>query len=471
VHVELNVLGELIQTEEQVKNFQELENLVNTDLLRSESPRGTNDSSSSEYINQDLFIVLHQADRVLEQINKMMIIEKESGDLRKEEHTHLSTMTSLYIIALFLGSLLILTVAYLKTTNSLKQSQLLREQLLFQNKERESRAAELIMANNELLVENEKKEKLAAEFIIANKELLFQNSEKEKRAAELIVANKELLFQNSEKEKRAAELIVANKELLFQNEEREKRAAELSKANKELQLFVHISSHDLQEPIRKIQMSASRISETDLGNLSEKGKGHFKRMQEAALGMQTLVEDLEKYSRTKSSTGEAEYIDLKLVVKDIENEFRESLDEKASSIDASKLGSALVVPFQFRQMLHNLVGNALKFSKPGEPTTIVVDSEIIECDRMFNDEVIPHKEYTHIKFMDNGIGFEPEYAKVIFEVFQRLHGKDEYKGSGIGLAIVKKIVENQDGHICATGVLNEGARFDIYFPTNKYTRL
>src|SRR5271168_3924727 len=151
-------------------------------------------------------------------------------------------------------------------------------------------------------------ENRAVELIIANKELAFQNEEKEKRAAELIIANKELAFQNEEKEKRAAELIIANKELAFQNEEKGKRAAELIIANKELLAFTYISSHDLQEPLRKIQTFATILLENE--TLSDNGKYNFQRMQLAAGRMQQLIDDLLAFSRIATTELKFEKADL-----------------------------------------------------------------------------------------------------------------------------------------------------------------
>src|ERR1700691_2462242 len=176
------------------------------------------------------------------------------------------------------------------------------------------KSKKLISADKEIIFHNEEKEKRAAELIIANKELAFQNKEKEKRAAELIIANKELAFQYDEKEKRAAELIVANKELAFQNDEKEKRAEELSIANKELLAFTYVSSHDLQEPLRKIQTFVSRIAESESANLSDKGKEFFRRIQESAKRMQTLIEDLLAFSRVNTAERIFVNTDLKIII-------------------------------------------------------------------------------------------------------------------------------------------------------------
>ena len=345
------------------------------------------------------------------------------------------------------------------------------EELVFQNREKEKRAEELIVANKELAFQNEEKEKRAAELIVANKELVFQNTEKEKRAeekekraAELIIANKELDFQNKEKEKRAADLIIANEELAFQNEEKEKRAAELIIANKELLAFTYISSHDLQEPLRKIQTFVSVILENENENLSENGKYNFHRMQLAAGRMQQLIEDLLSFSRISTTDHEFEKTDLGMIVEDIKTDLKDTITDKDATIEATDVCYAYIIPFQFRQLMYNLISNALKFSDPGKPSHIAITSAIVKGNKLSNEKLSPEKNYCHIMVKDNGIGFEPEFSERIFEVFQKLHGKEIYAGTGIGLAIVKKIVENHNGIVTATSELNKGATFDIYIP-------
>ncbi len=360
-------------------------------------------------------------------------------------------------------------------------------ELVFQNNEKEKRASELNVANVELIYQNGEKEKRAAELKIANIELVFQNGEKEKRAAELIVANIELVFQNDEKEKRASELIIANVELIFQNGEKEKRASELSVAlqelalqnyekeklavalnnvNKELETFAYVASHDLQEPLRKIQTFISRINDNEDNILSDKSKEHFIIVQDAASRMQTLIIDILAFSRVTKTERKFEEVDLNKLINEIIEDLKESIDEKKAIIETQHLININIIPFQFRQAIQNLIYNALKFSKPGLSPVIKITSEIV-CNNSKNKNLLPDIAYCHISIADNGIGFDPDYSESIFEVFKKLHGRSEYKGTGIGLAIVKKVIENHNGYITATGNLNAGATFDIFLPVTQ----
>jgi signal transduction histidine kinase len=279
----------------------------------------------------------------------------------------------------------------------------------------------------------------------------------------LIVTGKNLL-QNEEKEKRSAELIVANKELAFQNVEKEKRAEELRIANKELVAFTYISSHDLQEPLRKIQTFVSRIAASESANLTDRGKDVFHRIQESAKRMQTLIEDLLAFSRVNTAERIFVNTDLNIIIEEVKTELKESIEEKHAVLEASELCQVNVIQFQFRQLMINLIGNSLKFSVPQIPPHIVIASKIETGSQLNNEKLSPEKKYCHITVTDNGIGFEPKFHDRIFEVFQKLHDKEEYPGTGIGLAIVKKIVENHNGIITATSELGKGARFDIYIP-------
>lgn len=255
-------------------------------------------------------------------------------------------------------------------------------------------------------------------------------------------------------------------ELRDVNEALEVTNDDLQKMNKELQAFTYVSSHDLQEPLRKIQTLTSRLLETERGNLTESGKDTFLRIQKSAARMQELIQDLLAFSRLNTADRNFEVTDLRVVIDDVISELSETITEKHAFIDVTELGQAKVIVFQFRQMMQNLLGNALKFSNPAIPPHITVKSRIASGSELNNETLLPGERYCHITVEDNGIGFDPIYSEKIFDVFQRLHRKEQYNGTGIGLAIVKKIIENHNGVVTATGELNKGARFDMYIPAD-----
>ncbi|UFH45239.1 two-component sensor histidine kinase [Flavobacterium galactosidilyticum] len=337
-------------------------------------------------------------------------------------------------------------------------------ELKFQNEEKENRAAELIIANQELAFQNQEKQKRADELIVANTELEFQNQEKENRAAELIIANQELAFQNQEKQNRANELVIANQELEFQNKEKEKRANELLIANKEIESFTYISSHDLQEPLRKIQSFSGRIFVEEYDNLSAMGKYYVERTKLSALHMQTLINDLLAYSRTNTTQRKFVNSDLNQVVKEALEMLKEEVQDRDAIIEIQNLCEVNIIPFQFRQLIQNLVSNSLKFSIPGQKPHITISCDFIKYDESSSIDFNLNTDHHHISIIDNGIGFEPQYKDKIFDIFQRLNDRKEYSGTGIGLTIARKIVENHNGIITGTGKLNHGAQFDIYLP-------
>ena len=288
------------------------------------------------------------------------------------------------------------------------------KEMAFQNIEKEKRATELIIANKELAYQNKEKEKRATELIIANKELALQVIEKEKRAAELIIANKELAYQNIEKEKRAAELVIANQELAFQNLEKEKRATELLIANKELASFAYISNHDLQEPLRKIQAFSGRILEEEDINLSVKGKYSVERTKSAAHQMQKLINDLLIYWATTGTQRKFENTDLSNIVSEVMAALKKEIQETEATIEVHKLSKVTIIPFQFRQLLQNLIHNALKFNIPGNKPHIIIKCDYVKYDKSNDKKFILNLDYHHITVSDNGIGFDTQYQHKIF---------------------------------------------------------
>ena len=261
----------------------------------------------------------------------------------------------------------------------------------------------------------------------------------------------------SEKKQNERDLEIANRQL-------EQKNLELAKKNTELTSFSYIASHDLQEPLRKIQTFASRLVEKEVSNLSEDGKMMFERMQIAAKRMQTLIDDLLVYSRTNNLRQKFERTALTKIVDEVKNDLKEELKEKNATIEVSEMCEAKILPFQFRQLLHNLIGNSLKFSIPQVPPHIKIKGKITAGVEEMDQRLSSSEKYCHISITDNGIGFDPQYSEKIFDLFQRLHNKEEYSGTGIGLSIVKRIVENHNGVIKARGELNKGATFDIFIP-------
>lgn len=256
---------------------------------------------------------------------------------------------------------------------------------------------------------------------------------------------------------RTIKLAIANEKLMENN-------LSLQIINKELQSFSYIASHDLQEPLRKIQTLASRIIESEAA-LSDKGKDYFDRMQKAAERMQALIEDLLSYSSVQNIKGRKLIkTDLNIIIEEVKTQLSEIIIEKKAIVIAEPLCDINIIPYQFRQVMLNLISNALKFSKPGTSPVITIKSNKIKYSKTNNASLPKLKEYCHISVADNGIGFEAAYNDKIFEIFQRLHDKEDYPGTGIGLAIVKKIVENHNGIITAKGKLGKGATFEIYIP-------
>ena len=256
----------------------------------------------------------------------------------------------------------------------------------------------------------------------------------------------------------------ANDLLLKNAAELQRKNEELSKMNKELESFAYISSHDLQEPLRKIQTFASRILDKEYNNLSDYGKDYFQRMQNAAARMQILIDDLLAYSRTNTAERKYEEADLRDVLKDVLSDLQEEINQKGALIEAGELSTVAIIPFQFRQPLHNLISNSLKFIRPDHTPHIRISSKIDLGANLLPGRLTADGIYCHITVTDNGIGFESQYAEKIFGLFQRLHSRTNFEGTGIGLAIVKKIVDNHDGVITATGNIGNGAAFDIYIP-------
>lgn len=244
----------------------------------------------------------------------------------------------------------------------------------------------------------------------------------------------------------------------------EDRNRELETTNKELTAFNYIASHDLQEPLRKIETFISRLVDKDFNTISEAGQQYITRIQSSASRMRVLIDDLLQFSRTNKAEKVFENSDLNGLLENAKQELGQLIEDKNAIIENTELPTLNVIPFQMQQLFINLIGNSLKYSKKNVIPHIKIENSLVTAK---DEELLPNTKdkFYKISVEDNGIGFEQEYANKIFILFNRLHNKNQFDGTGIGLAICKKIVENHKGYIFAEGHPNEGSTFTIYLPT------
>lgn len=239
---------------------------------------------------------------------------------------------------------------------------------------------------------------------------------------------------------------------------------ELKYINTELEAFNNIVSHDLQEPLRKIQMFISRLEEKELNAISTQGKEYLYKIRLTANRMQTLLIDLVNYSRTIKGDKVFVPTDLNLVLSEILQDLSSNIEEKKAEIQIDKLPNISTIPFQIKQLFINLISNSLKYSKEDTIPKISVTVKNI-TDKEVSDYKISNKEeYYKIVIADNGIGFKQEYAEKIFLLFKRLETDSKYSGTGLGLAICSRIVDNHKGFIKVKGKPNVGAKFYVFIP-------
>lgn len=268
------------------------------------------------------------------------------------------------------------------------------------------------------------------------------------RTQEILRANESLRAESEQRLRTIAELERATAVL-------DRQARRLGESNRDLQEFAYVASHDLQEPLRKILAFSDRLGSRLGDDLDDTARDYFERLRNAATRMQKLIDDLLVYSRVQTQGNEHQRADLAEIVRSVVGDLEIAIEESGTTVSVGDLPTIEADPAQMRQLFQNLIGNAMKFRKTGVAPMIAVAGGV---------EDSADGPVCVITVADNGIGFEPEHAEKIFTVFQRLHGRGEYEGSGIGLAVTRRVAERHGGTIRASGRPGHGATFVIRIP-------
>jgi signal transduction histidine kinase len=248
-----------------------------------------------------------------------------------------------------------------------------------------------------------------------------------------------------------ARLEVVNTELEASNEALERRARELARSNAELEQFASIASHDLQEPLRKVRTFTQQVTVIEGERLSDRGRDYLERAGGAAERMQKLIEDLLKYSRVATHGRPFAPVDLAQVTRDVLEDLEAQVERSQAVVEVGPLPAISADPLQMRQLMQNLISNAIKFRRPEVTPRVLIEATA-------DDGKI------RLTVRDNGIGFDPQYSRRIFRVFERLHGRGEYPGTGIGLALCRRIAERHGGTVFADSEPGKGATFTVTLP-------
>ena len=237
----------------------------------------------------------------------------------------------------------------------------------------------------------------------------------------------------------------------------------LNRINSELEQFAFIASHDLQEPLRKIRTFSERL-ETKATTLDDNAQAYLHKIKNASDRMSTLISNLLTYSRLGYLNKQFEKVPLNEVLKNVLSDFEVTIEQKNAVITSSGLPEIYAVPLQMNQLFHNIIGNSLKFSKTGATCEINITSRNLPSEEIKKYQLNEDLAWCEILFKDNGIGFSQEYAETVFYIFERLNSRDQYEGTGIGLALCKKIVTMHGGKIFAESQENAGTVFHVILP-------
>jgi len=274
----------------------------------------------------------------------------------------------------------------------------------------------------------------------------------------LIAANKSLEQEIRERKASEEKVNQLNKQLL-------ENIASLESANKDLDRFAFMASHDLQEPLRKIRMFSDRMMHKNHHALDEDGKTNIIRIQKAAERMQALITDILTFSKITADKATFIQVDMNDLVQEVLTDLDDEIKKKSAEIHVEKLPLLWLNPGLIKPLFQNLIGNSLKYSRKNVTPKIIIKSEIThQINNLSKGLANKNENYCKLTIEDNGIGFDQKYAEDIFGMFKRLHSNNEFEGTGIGLALCKKIVEQHRGFIAANSVPNEGSVFTIALP-------
>ncbi|MBW8685705.1 PAS domain S-box protein [Chitinophaga rhizophila] len=282
--------------------------------------------------------------------------------------------------------------------------------------------------------------------------------------AQVMARNKLLEHQSileMEVAERTEELAASNEELAAMNEELQDANMSLIRSNQELEQYAYVASHDLQEPLRKIRIYADLLNRHE--DLPAQHQKLIEKINQSSERMSMLIKDLLDFSRLLEKGNMMRPIDLTFVIQNVISDFELIIEEKEAEVIVSQLPNIPGIPLQINQLFYNLMSNALKFTQPDVRPRIEISASMItrEVAGKYIGKSDPYKDYFQISFRDNGIGFEQKYADQIFEVFKRLHNRSVYPGSGIGLALCRRIVANHAGHLYVESEAGKGTTFHI----------
>jgi len=287
-----------------------------------------------------------------------------------------------------------------------------------------------------------------------------------KKTHQLIEQEKILMSINRRLEREIRERKSSENRVLDLNEQLLQNIKQLQISNEELERFAYVASHDLQEPLRKIIFFTDLLSSKHKDQFAEDDWNYANRILKASSRMQALIKNILEFSRSTSLTDSMEEIEMRIILEEVLSDLEVAIAEKQAVINIGELPKVKVMPELFKQLFQNLINNALKFSKDGIAPEINIYSEMMKgCNIESVSSDFYDNDYHNICIKDNGIGFEQKYVNEIFTLFKRLHSKDQFEGSGIGLSICKKIVEKHHGFLTAKSEVGEGATFIISLPT------